>query len=69
MEGHMAKFIDICASSNDLFGLDDEGVVFQYNFHMSSWVKLGSEGMGRGEGSASERRTAPARPKPPAGPA
>jgi len=36
----MAKFIQICASQNDLFGLDDQGDVFQYNFKVKTWVKL-----------------------------
>jgi hypothetical protein len=36
----MAKLIQICASQNDLFGLDDQGDVFQYNFKVKTWVKL-----------------------------
>jgi hypothetical protein len=36
----MTKFIHICASENDLFALDDEGEVFQYDFNAKSWVKL-----------------------------
>jgi hypothetical protein len=36
----MAKLIQICASYNDLFALDDEGQVYQYNFHTKSWAKL-----------------------------
>jgi hypothetical protein len=36
----MAKLIQICASQNDLFGLDDQGEVFQYNFKVKTWVKL-----------------------------
>lgn len=69
MEEPMGKFVQICASSNDLFGLDDEGVVFQYNFHANNWVKLGPGGTGRGEGPPSERAMATTRPKSPAGPA
>ena len=68
VEEHMAKFIQICASSNDLFGLDDEGVVFQYNFNTKGWVKLDLGGMGRDTGPPSERATAPPRPKSSAGP-
>lgn len=36
----MTKLIQICASQNDLFGLDDQGDVFQYNFKVKTWVKL-----------------------------
>jgi hypothetical protein len=36
----MAKFIHICASQDDLFALDDEGQVYQYNFQAMTWVKL-----------------------------
>lgn len=36
----MAKFIQVCASQNDLFALDDEGNVFQYNFNTKTWIKL-----------------------------
>ena len=42
---HMAKLIQICASQNDLFGLDAEGVVYHYNFNTSTWMRLG-----RGQG-------------------
>jgi hypothetical protein len=37
----MAKLIQICASQNDLFGLDAEGVVHHYNFNTNTWVRLG----------------------------
>jgi hypothetical protein len=36
----MTKFIQICASQNDLFALDDRGDVFQYNFKVKTWMKL-----------------------------
>ena len=36
----MAKFIQICASQNDLFALDERGNVHQYNFNTKTWVKL-----------------------------
>lgn len=36
----MAKFIQVCASQNDLFALDDDGNVFQYNFNTKTWIKL-----------------------------
>ena len=34
------KFIQICASQNDLFALDEEGGIYQYNFNTTVWVKL-----------------------------
>jgi hypothetical protein len=37
----MAKLIQICASENDLFGLDADGVVYQYNFNTNGWMRLG----------------------------
>ena len=37
----MEKLIQICASQNDLFGLDADGVVYQYNFHTNEWMGLG----------------------------
>jgi hypothetical protein len=40
-EKQMAKLIQICASQNDLFGLDAEGVVYHYNFNTHTWVRLG----------------------------
>ena len=36
----MVKLIQICASQNDLFGLDAEGVVYHYNFNTNTWMKL-----------------------------
>jgi hypothetical protein len=36
----MAKFIQICASQDDLFALDEEGNIYQYNFNAKTWVKL-----------------------------
>jgi hypothetical protein len=36
----VAKFIQICTSQNDLFALDVEGEVYQYNFSRKTWVKL-----------------------------
>ena len=35
-----AKFIQICASQDDLFALDDAGSIHQYNFSARTWVKL-----------------------------
>jgi hypothetical protein len=37
----MAKLIQICASENDLFGLDGNGVVYHYNFKTNNWMRLG----------------------------
>jgi hypothetical protein len=34
------KFIQICASQNDLFALDEDGNIYQYNFNAKAWVKL-----------------------------
>lgn len=39
----MAKLIQICASQNDLFGLDGDGLVYQYNFNSNTWMALGRE--------------------------
>ena len=36
----MAKFIQVCASHNALFALDEEGDVYQYHFNSKTWVKL-----------------------------
>jgi hypothetical protein len=43
----MSKLIQICASQNDLFGLDEEGNVHQYNFNTSRWMELGPRRTGR----------------------
>jgi hypothetical protein len=37
----MGKLIQICASENDLFALDSDGVVYHYNFNTKSWMSLG----------------------------
>jgi hypothetical protein len=34
------KFIQICASQNDLFALDRERNVYQYNFNAKAWAQL-----------------------------
>ena len=36
----LAKFIQICASQNDLFALDEEGKIYQYNFNAKAWIGL-----------------------------
>ncbi len=35
-----AKFIQICASQDDLFALDEDGAIYQYNFSVKKWVQL-----------------------------
>ena len=37
-----AKFIQICASQDDLFALDEAGSIHQYNFNAKTWVRLGA---------------------------
>lgn len=34
------RFVQICASQNNLFALDEEGDVYQYHFNVKTWVKL-----------------------------
>jgi hypothetical protein len=34
------KFMQICASKNDLFALDKGGNVYQYNFNAKAWAQL-----------------------------
>jgi len=36
----VTKFIQICASQNNLFALDEDGDVYQYHFNVKTWVKL-----------------------------
>jgi len=47
----MKKLIQICASQNDLFGLDGDGLVYQYNFSSHAWLKLGPAWDDHGAGS------------------
>ena len=58
----MTKLVQICASNNDLFALDDDGAVYQYNFNTNNWMKLGRGRSTRGEPRA-EGQTATAQPK------
>jgi hypothetical protein len=60
----MTKLVQICASANDLFGLDGDGVVYQYNFNTKTWMTLGHGRSNRRELSLDEGQTAPARPRP-----
>ena len=55
----MTKLIQICASQNDLFGLDGDGVVYQYNFNSNTWIKLGREWDDRGGLPPAETRSTP----------
>jgi hypothetical protein len=59
----MAKLIQICASQNDLFGLDGDGAVYQYNFNTNNWLKLGQGRGDRGESSLAEGQTGSGPPK------
>ena len=36
----MVNLIQICASANDLFGLDSNGMVYRYNFNTNGWIRL-----------------------------
>jgi hypothetical protein len=36
----MTRFVQLCASQNNLFALDEEGHVYQYHFNVRTWVKL-----------------------------
>ena len=59
-ERSMAKLIQICASQNDLFGLDDDGNVHRYNFNTSRWMELGRGRSGQpGVASGDDPATAP----------
>ncbi|HMH54399.1 MAG TPA: hypothetical protein VK548_29455 [Candidatus Acidoferrum sp.] len=55
----MAKLIQICASQNDLFGLDGEGMVYQYNFNLHTWMELGREWSDEGGGPRAQVRSTP----------
>ena len=50
----MPKLVQICASQNDLFGLDLDGQVYQYNFNTSSWMRLGLGRSGTAESTSRE---------------
>ena len=43
-----AKFIQICASQDDLFALDEAGKIYQYNFNSKTWVELVANRSGEG---------------------
>ena len=61
LEGQtVAKFIQICASQNDLFALDEQGNIHQYNFTATTWEKLvgsrSQESPDRGDSRNTRRR-------------
>jgi hypothetical protein len=58
----MTKLIQLCASANDLFGLDGDGVVYQYNFNTNTWMTLGRGRSDRRESSPAEDEAASAHP-------
>jgi hypothetical protein len=60
----MMKLIQICASANDLFGLDGDGVVYQYNFSTNTWMTLGHGRSDRREALLDEGQAAPVPPEP-----
>ena len=55
----MTKVIQIAASQNDLFGLDELGRVYQYNFNTSSWMPLGLGRSGPSDAPHAEDQKAP----------
>lgn len=46
----MTRFIQICASQNNLFALDEQGDVYQYHFNVKTWARLNKVDPGPGEG-------------------
>lgn len=38
-----ARFIQICASQNDLFALDERGSIYRYNFSTKAWATLDTD--------------------------
>jgi len=42
----MTKFTQICASRDDLFALDADGTVYQFNFNTKTWLRLPSSRQG-----------------------
>jgi hypothetical protein len=54
----MTKLIQICASANDLFGLDGDGIVYQYNFSTNTWMTLGRGRSDRRDSSLAEGEAA-----------
>jgi hypothetical protein len=59
----MMRLVQICASQNDLFGLDSDGRVYRYNFKASTWTRLGQGRGDPGESSPVEGQTSSGEPK------
>jgi hypothetical protein len=59
----MKRLTQICASYNDLFGLDEDGEVYQYNFNTKAWVKLADGEGGEGARAGEPHGQAPAMPR------
>lgn len=57
----MTRFIQICASQNNLFALDGEGNVYQYHFNVKTWAKLNSLDAASGEASIADGSREPRR--------
>jgi hypothetical protein len=60
MSQRSPKLVQICASQNDLFGLDDDGHVYQYNFKSNSWMHLGQGRSVQAESSLADGQALPA---------
>jgi hypothetical protein len=54
----MTRLMQICASQNDLFALDEAGQVYQYNFNTSTWMPLGLGRSGQTESPVADEKTA-----------
>jgi len=54
----LTKFIQICASQNDLFALDVQGNIYQYNFDATAWEKLAASRSLEGPKRSNHARTA-----------
>ena len=64
-EDPIAKLIQICASENDVFGLDEHGHVYQYNFNTSTWMALGRRRLSEPDTPSTDPfSSAPARSRP-----
>jgi hypothetical protein len=59
----MAKLIQICASQNDLFGLDGNGSVYHYNFKTNKWKRLSRVRRDDGGRSSAEGEPSIERPR------
>jgi hypothetical protein len=58
----MAKLIQICASENDLFGLDGDGVVYHYNFNTNGWMRLSRRRHDDGGSASADDQSTTAQP-------